>query len=249
MLTEQRHEIILNILNEKGSITVSELKEMLDISESTARRDLTELDRDKKLVKVFGGAVALDNSVITGELSFSQKTQVNVEEKKIIAKYAASLIEPGDFVYLDAGTSTEFMIDYINCREATYVTNAVLHARRLAEKGLKVIIIGGELKQTTEAVVGAQAILDMERYNFTKGFFGTNGVSRSNGFTTPDNAEAHGKSVAISRCRSRFILADNDKFGKTSAVKFANFEDATVITDTEPTGHYQNCENIISVSK
>ena len=88
MLTEHRQEVILNIINEKGSVTVSELREKFGISESTARRDLTELDRAGKLTKVFGGAIAAEGAVTTTELSVTQKLEVNIDEKMKIAKYA-----------------------------------------------------------------------------------------------------------------------------------------------------------------
>ena len=81
MLTEKRYEVILKCLNEKNSITVTELKELLGISESTIRRDLTALDKAGKLVKVFGGAVAVDSGFTTVEPSVAQKSGVNKEEK------------------------------------------------------------------------------------------------------------------------------------------------------------------------
>ena len=111
MLTEQRHEIILNLLSEKGSITVTELKEVLTTSESTIRRDLNTLDEQGRLTKVFGGAVEKNNGISTTELSVSQKAVFNTEEKKKIAMYAARLVAPNDFVYIDAGTTTEYLID------------------------------------------------------------------------------------------------------------------------------------------
>lgn len=247
MLTERRQELIVDTVNEKGSITVAELREMFGISESTARRDLTELDKAGRLTKVFGGAIATEGPVTTTELSVTQKLEVNVDEKRKIAKYAASLIQPDDFVFIDAGTTTECMIDYITCKEATYVTNAVLHGRKMAQKGLKVIMIGGELKAITEAIIGGQALLDISRYHFTKGFFGTNGVSRNNGFTTPDPSEAMTKSAALSNSAIGYVLADEDKFRKTSSVTFAAFDDATIITNVAPTGHYASCKNIVVV--
>ena len=99
MLSEKRHEIILDLLNDKGSITVTELKEILKTSESTIRRDLRELDRDGRLVKVFGGALHIDNNnYTTTELSVEQKLKVSEKEKREIAKMAAGIITPLDFV-------------------------------------------------------------------------------------------------------------------------------------------------------
>ncbi|MDE7014166.1 MAG: DeoR/GlpR family DNA-binding transcription regulator, partial [Kineothrix sp.] len=159
MLTEKRHEQILKLLEERGSITVTEAKDILGTSDSTVRRDITVLAREGKLVKVFGGAVALSQSAVTAyEYTVAQKQDLNSEEKKMIARYAASLIEPEDFIYLDAGTTTAYMLDYIGEKNATFVTNAVAHAQRLVSMKKKVLLIGGELKATTEAVVGSQAI-------------------------------------------------------------------------------------------
>ena len=113
MLTEQRFDIILKLLEERKSITVTELRELLDASESTVRRDITALDKAGKLTKVFGGAVALNHKVTAYEPTVAQKSELNKEEKKKIAKYAASLITPDDFVYLDAGTTTGLMLEYL----------------------------------------------------------------------------------------------------------------------------------------
>ncbi len=236
MLTEERKSSILNIVNANKSATVQELTKELGVSESTVRRDITALSKQGRLIKVFGGAVALDEPPSQTELSVIMKESINRDEKLMIAKYAASLIVPGDYVYLDSGTTTEYMIGYITEKSATYVTNAVAHAKDLVRKGMKVLLIGGELKENTEAIVGADAILHIQKYHFTKGFFGTNGVSVKLGFTTPDVREALIKRVAIQNTQAgaRFILADHDKFGQTSAVTFSDFTGTVIVTDKNP---------------
>ena len=130
MLTEERYNIILELLREKRSVTVAEIKDRLGISESTIRRDLNALAQEGKLTKVFGGAVAPDNVSNGIELSVPQKLQVNEREKRLIAGYAAAMIKPHDFVYLDAGTTTGYMLEYPLETSATFVTNAVSHARK-----------------------------------------------------------------------------------------------------------------------
>ncbi len=247
MLTEKRHEQILKLLEERGSITVTEAKDILGASESTVRRDITVLDREGKLVKVFGGAVALAQSAVMAyEYTVAQKQDLNMEEKKRIARYAASLIEPEDFIYLDAGTTTAYMLDYIGEKNVTFVTNAVAHAQRLVSMKKKVLLIGGELKATTEAVVGSQAIRTIQGYHFTKGFFGSNGVARKSGCTTPDASEAMVKQTAMEQCASCYVLCDESKFGHVSSVTFAPFHGTTIITDRVHAG-YEDCENIIEV--
>ncbi|MGN0328405.1 MAG: DeoR/GlpR family DNA-binding transcription regulator [Lachnospira sp.] len=247
MLTEQRFEVILKELREKGSVTVAELTRLLGTSESTIRRDLNTLDEEGKLTKVFGGAVALDTTFSSVELSVSQKSGVNVSEKQRIAKYAATLVEPDDLVFIDAGTTTEYIIDYLKEKRAVYVTNAVSHARKLAVAGFKVELIGGELKGITEAVVGSQAIISLQRFNFNKGFFGTNGISIQNGLTTPDVNEALVKETSFKRSLNRYILADNSKFGKVSSVTFAGLKDCTIITDKKPEEKYADKSEMIVV--
>ena len=157
MLTKTRQKEILKLLENRGSVTLQELKDHLNTSESTIRRDLNTLDAQGKLVKVFGGAVAADNMSIRDE-QVSRREEKNLEEKRLIARYAASLIQDDDFVYLDAGTTTGCMLDYISdTTTAVFVTNAPSHAQKLARKGMEVILIGGRLKQSTEAVVGEEA--------------------------------------------------------------------------------------------
>ncbi len=97
MLTQQRHEIILKLLKEKGSITVTEVRDLLDTSESTVRRDITALDKEGKLEKVFGGAVEAGQKVTAHEYTVAQKNELNCDAKRKIAEYAASLIEAGRF--------------------------------------------------------------------------------------------------------------------------------------------------------
>lgn len=244
MLSEQRYEKILALLDEKKSVTVAEITELLGISESTARRDITALDKAGRLTKVFGGAVTNSGSFVTQEPTVAQKVEIRKAEKIRIARHAADLIEETDFVYLDAGTSTGYMLEFLAQKNAAFVTNAVAHAQRLAAQGNRVFLIGGELKSSTEAVVGSLATETLSRYHFTKGFFGTNGINKSEGFTTPDVGEAQVKRTAMRQCRDRYILADSSKFGSISAVTFAALEDAVILTDEIPEG-YQKENGIV----
>ena len=136
-------------------------------------------------------------------------------------------------------------IDFIIEKSATYVTNAVSHAQKLAAAGFRVYLIGGELKPTTEAVVGNQAILSLETLHFSKAFFGTNGVSLKAGFSTPDYEEAMVKKTAIGQAKKAYILADYSKFGNISSVTFEEFAKAQVITDRKPPEAFLRSKNII----
>ena len=247
MLAEERYNEILRLVNEKKTVTVQELTEVLDTSESTIRRDLTTLHKKGSLIKVHGGATALSVEGMTRDASLTVRRDMNIEEKVAIAKYAAALIEKDDFVYLDAGSSVDLMIEYIVEQEAIYVTNAIGHAQKLLQKGCRVFLLGGELKEVTEAIVGAEAIDSLKRYNFTKGFFGANGVHRERGLTTPDITEALVKEKAMEQCANRYVLADSTKINQISSVTFAGFEEGMILTTRLRDASYKACKNILEV--
>ena len=249
MLTEERLQGIERIVKEKGSASIPELMERMGISESTARRDLTLLDKQGRLQKVRGGAMIIGDVYSTKEDTVLQKKDRNLEEKVEIAKYAASLIEPNDFVYLDAGTTTELMIEYITSRQAVFVTNAISHAKLLAEKGCRVYLLGGEFKSQTEAIVGEEAMEMLSKYNFTKGFWGTNGISVSKGYSTPEIKEAMVKKYSMKNCKRCYILADASKFDQLSSVKFADFEQATILTTELHKPALKKYKNIVEVKE
>lgn len=248
MLTQTRQDEILKLLEMKGSVTLQELKEYLHTSESTIRRDLNVLHDMGKLQKVFGGAVALDR-LAARDVQVSKREEKNLAEKKKIARYAAALIKENDFVYLDAGTTTGCMLEYIQEKSAVFVTNAPSHAQKLARAGMQVILIGGRLKQSTEAVVGNEACMQLQKFNFTIGFFGSNGVSAKAGLSTPDPDEAMVKREAMEHTQKCFAVCDHSKFYKISPVTFGSLEDAVILTDSVPEGIFLQMPNIVDVEK
>lgn len=231
MLTQDRQAKILSILQEQGSVTVARLTEILSTSESTIRRDLAFLASEGKLNKVHGGATALNQEFVRFEDNVEEKLTKHTEEKIKIAQYAASQIQDDDFVFVDAGTSTLLMTSYLKNSKATFITNGIDHAKQLAKNGCKTMVLGGQLKQSTEAIIGLLAATNLQKYSFTKAFIGANGISEKQGFTTPDTEEAMLKAVAIERSFVTYVLADSSKFDKVSAVSFASIDAACIITD------------------
>ena len=135
MLTQERQELILQKLQEEKTIKISEIVEITNSSESTIRRDLTQLEKESKLRRIHGGATLIDSKI--EELSFNEKMIFNKEQKIKIAKYAASLIKDGDCIYLDAGTTTFEMIQYINSKNIVIVTNGLKHIDAIVEKDIE----------------------------------------------------------------------------------------------------------------
>lgn len=231
MLTQDRYEKILSILSKQGSVTVARLTELLGTSESTIRRDLAYLANAGKLNKVHGGATALNQEFIKLEDNIEEKLTKHTNEKAKIAEYAAMQIQDDDFVFIDAGTTTLLMTTYLKNSKATFVTNGIDHAKQLAKYGCKTIVLGGQLKQSTEAIIGIVAATNLQKYSFTKAFVGANGVSEKQGYTTPDTEEAMLKAVTIERSFATYVLADSSKFDKVSAVSFGSLDSACIITD------------------
>ena len=231
MLTQDRREQILDFILENGSAAVSELCEKFDTSESTIRRDLVALSKAGKINKVHGGATVLPQEFIKNEDDVQQKFLKNIDEKLLIAQYCAQQVNDDDFVFIDAGTSTYLMLDYLKDSKATFVTNGISHGKRLAQLGCKVFVIGGEIKHKTDAIIGLVAATNLQKYNFSKSFIGVNGISEKQGFTTPDTDEAMLKAVAIERSFVSYALADHTKFGKVSAVTFAQIDSACIVCD------------------
>lgn len=231
MITEERHQLILSELKQKGSVRVADLVEKFNISESTIRRDLVQLEAQNYLKRVHGGAVPVQNKFI--EKSFNDKSSQFVKQKDLIAQYAASLVVEGDSIYLDSGTTTYEMIKYLKDKDIVVVTNGLSHVESLIESNIPCFVLGGKVKQKTKAVVGYEAISALGRYRFDKCFMGSNGVHSLHGFTTPDPEEAMIKENAIKASNNVFILVDDSKFGEVSFTRFAEIGEATIITNSE----------------
>ncbi|MBQ1689500.1 MAG: DeoR/GlpR transcriptional regulator [Lachnospiraceae bacterium] len=232
MLSEQRQQAILQLLQERKAVTVQELSQELKISDSTIRRDLHTLDKLGKINKVHGGATAILDKRQTVEEDMESKKLKKVEEKKSIAQCAVDLLREDDFIFIDAGSTTGYMIDYLpDNSKVVVVTNGVEHARRLVQKGIRAYLLGGEMKVTTDAMVGEITISQLKNYNFTKSFLGTNGVHEEYGYTTPDVTEAEVKREVMNRSLMRYVLADSSKFNQISSVSFGILSQACIITE------------------
>lgn len=239
MLAQERYQIILDRLGEEGTMTVARLSSLLNASEATVRRDLNVLAKEGKLNKVFGGATSIRQMGLLEEHVSLRETQM-FEEKNRIAACAASLIMDDDLVFIDSGTTTACMIPHLKNHSATYVTNGVAHAYRLLRAGFNVYLIGGRLRPATEAVVGSEAMHGLYKYNFSKAFMGTNGISQEKGFTTPDIEEANIKQLAVERSFVSFVLADHTKFNMAFAVTFSRLSACCILTDRAPKGKFSD---------
>ena len=247
MLAEQRAEAILTELAQRRAVSVADLCQVTGASEATIRRDLTALAKQGKLNKVHGGAVRMDGEFHSEELDMETKRGLYTAEKDRTARYAAGLIGDDDVVFLDAGTTVLHMAEHLRTSKALFLTNSIECACRLMERDLRTHVLGGTLKAGTMALIGADTLESLRRYNFTKAFLGTNGITIAQGFTTPDPEEAAVKSLAAARARSVYVLADSSKFGQVTAAVMFPIEAACVITDRLPDRRYKDYTDIREV--
>lgn len=229
MLTEQRHEYILACLKKDGIVKLQNLIEGTNASESTLRRDLQELENSRLLQRIHGGAKKLTS--INKETTVPERSGVNHDLKNRLAQLASTFIEDGSIIFLDSGTSTKELVQYLpNFKNILVVTNSIDNASLLADYNIKTYLPGGILKNSTKALVGAPLMAALENYSFDLAFMGTNGFDAVHGYTTPDPDEASVKSLAINNAKQAFILADETKNHEVAFCKFASLADATLIT-------------------
>ena len=209
-------------------VRLDDLVSLLDTSESTVRRDLDELESERKLYRVHGGA-ELPHS-LQEEFTNQQKSIKNIQEKMQVARKAASLISNDDVIFVDAGTTNELLLGYLNQDNLTVVTNSIHHAAKLVDKNIQTIIIGGHVKKSTDASIGAVAYEQIKQLNFDKAFLGINGIDEEF-LTTPDMEEAVIKKTVIENARKSYIVTDSSKIGRVSFAKVDKIENTTIITN------------------
>ena len=148
MLAEDRLNAIVSMVQQTGSVTVPELAEALGVTPSTIRRDLQTLDRAHRIAKVHGGATSLERAHVTRDLTLNERSDLHNDDKERICARAAALVEPESFVYIDSGSTTLRLIEHLPRLEGvTYVTDSVLHAQHLALRGMRTVVLGGEVAE------------------------------------------------------------------------------------------------------
>lgn len=223
MQKSKRLTLIYNYIKEHQDVQISDIAEFIEASQSTIRRDIKDLADKGLVIELYGSVIISDKSDI--DIQIKQRSKMQAEEKKVIAKKAAQLLRNNSVIYLDAGTTTKQMIQFIQCENSRFVTNGIDVAGELAKKGLPVYILGGEVKSVTEAVVGEFAVEYLKKVHFDQSFVGSNGVTEQ-GYSTPDQKEGLIKELVIKQSKEAYVVADYSKYGVTTSYKFARREDA-----------------------
>lgn len=232
LFEEERKQKIADYVQEHERASVQELAQHFQVSESTVRRDLKDLEESKQLRRTHGGAVAIqsDNS----EPPFNEKEDRFRSQKEWIAKAAAAKVEEGDTLFLDAGSTTYYLAKELKAfKKLTVVTNSIMAAQELSgSPHIELLLTGGTLRHETLAMVGSVAERTLDMVRVDKVFLAINGLDPENGLTTPAMAEAEMKRRMIRAGKQVLLLADHSKYGKVSFARVAGLEEVDIlITD------------------
>ena len=216
MLANQRREKIIELLREDGSAKVIKLAKIFKVSEVTIRQDLEKLEKEGIIIREHGGAFL--KSIEDSVKSFTLLNQDNLDKKRIIAGKAAELIETGETIILDSGsTTTEIAKNLIGRNGITIITNALNIALMLgAQPGIEVIVTGGEFKPPTLSLTGQKAASFFEDIHVDKLFLATAGISLKSGLTYPSLSDIVVKQAMIEAADITYLVADSTKIGKNA---------------------------------
>lgn len=230
LLSPEREDLILAALGD-GLRTIAELAGTLQVSEATVRRDLQSLENRGAVQRVHGGAVRVAGEEKPEPL-FHEKATLRASEKERIAEAALALIEDGDSVYLDGGSTVLALARKLGSRrELTIVTNSLMAAAELMESRHRLILLGGEFRPLSRTLVGPLTAPIGEALHIGKAFFGTIGLTLA-AVSTTDPGEAYTKKLILGRSGKAYLLADSGKFGRASLVDAGALDDFTaVVTD------------------
>ncbi|MCP9757508.1 DeoR/GlpR transcriptional regulator [Lacihabitans sp. CCS-44] len=221
---------ILEILDANDSVEVPDLALELGISEITVRRDLNILANENLLLRTHGGAVKIGLT----KVAFSQKAEVNTEAKDEICKKAASLIQEGDVVFLDCGSTVFRICQYIKNKKIRIVTNSLPIVNELLGSEVHVNFAGGEIDADRQAAHGKIAVEHILRYKADLAFVGVDGISIANGLSANSENETEMTLAMTNNAKTVYFLCDSSKFEKDKYLPFAEISFVkNIITDAQ----------------
>lgn len=241
MLVAERFDYIVRLVNERGSIRVTELSELCEVTEETIRRDLDKLEQAGRLRRSHGGAVSVKEQQ-QPETPYFEREIVSAEEKKRIALEAINLIAPKDRIILDASTSAWYMAASMPDIPITVLTNSIKVAIELASKEkIEVISTGGILAPRSLSYVGPLAERSLDAYHVDKAFISSKGVHVEKGLSESNELQARIKQKIVGMSDQVILLADSSKFGVQAFTSFAELSDVTdIVTDTGISEEFAN---------
>lgn len=240
IFAEERKQLIVELVNRKIKTTVAELVERFSVSPATIRNDLRELEFAGLIKRTHGGAIS--NKKTTFDKPYKERLVERKEEKHAIGALAAAMVQEGDKVILDTGTTTiEVAMLIAEIPDITIVTCDLEIAYYLnANSNARLLVTGGFMRPNFNTLYGQIAINSMEGINVDKAFISVEGISLEKGATNTDISMAQLKAKFVECAEQVIVLCDHAKLGKSAFMRFANAEDIDVIVTDE----YANMEMV-----
>ena len=222
LLPAERQKRIRDLVNSQGTLRIGDLAERFGVSEMTIRRDFEALANAGHLERTFGGAVASEQTAF--ESSYKVRLQACAAEKEALARYAASLVQDGDTVVLDASTTCLALARELARRRITVVTNGLDSAQELRAGGARVIVTGGYLRQVAGSFAGPLALRALQDLQVDHAFISAKGLELPGGLMDSDIDEVEVKRAML-RCAARTTaLIDSSMFGKRALARVASLD-------------------------
>lgn len=235
MLAAERKQEIKSIVQEKKSVSVSELSKRFSVTDETIRRDLKALEKEGVLMRTYGGAFI--QSGVENAIDINLRKTVYLDEKETIAMRCRPLIENGDTIFLDNSTTCFHIAKAIEDMHVTVVTNNLMIINLFAtSENIRLVSIGGEFDRSEQAFYGTIANKILNEYYFDKAFISCRTLSIENGITESTDRWAELRHLVTDRSNEHYLVADHTKFGQTSFVRIGGFDRFTAIVTDQPLG-------------
>lgn len=230
----KRIEDIKKYIYENKTVTLDQICSRFEISKSTLRRDLDTILSEGNIKKIYGGVTAIPQREL---VSFNERNIAHLEQKKKIAAAAAQLVENGDIIFIDSGTTTVHIIDLLKTKKnITVVTNSIaIILSAIPFSNISIITLSGTLNRKTLSFTGPYAPQILRNFNISKAFMATTGFSVESGITNSSPLETDIKRMATERSQQIYLLADSSKCGAAALITYCGLDKIdALITDAEP---------------
>jgi DeoR/GlpR family transcriptional regulator of sugar metabolism len=248
-LAIERQRIIEDLLEHQGAVRTIELKEILNVSVATVRADLRELESAGVCEVIWGGAVSKRRTSQGAEQFLLERSKLNAEAKRAIGARAAQLVEVGQTIFVDAGTTTVEFVEHLptDWEYLRLVTPSLSVAAAAAQFAyVELVMAGGVLRHLTRTLVGAQTVRALEGFNADWAFLASGGFSLAQGATNSNTQEVEVKRTMVKQAARVALLVDSSKFGKTQPLTVAPLSAIdVVITDSQLSD--ANCEALMAL--
>lgn len=236
-MKHKRLELIEDYLSSNKRSTVNELSEKFNISIATVRRDLLILEENNIIKKEYGGVRFIENNK-SPLIPYTERNVKNKEKKEYIGSLAANQIANNDCIFIDSGTTSHYIIDFLGTKSVTIITNNLYVIEKCTSMpNVQLIVLGGNYNRDVHGFVGEEAINEIKKFNINKAFVATSGFTPDNGFTNAAPSETDFKNYVSQKSQKVYILLDDTKWGKTALKTFLYLEDnseITIITNSQP---------------